>query len=156
MDSPPFPRLLSLFYTEFHPIQGPKVIYEIPEGSLINSVSPVSGTPSADAKSSFSFGGESRLFDFEAISDFIIPKTQLCDNILKFTAGSFKVVGHPMTIENRKYERNALMFNLCWVFDSHADVKSYEPVISKMAVVLRSLEVRFKHERSKRTLQDRE
>ncbi|KAJ9070912.1 Nitrogen permease regulator 2 [Entomophthora muscae] len=141
MDSPSFPRLISLFYTEFHPIQGPKVIYEIPEGTLINSVSPTSGTPSGDTKVLLSQVGESRLFDFEAISDYIIPKTQLCENILTFTAGSYKVVGHPMTIENRKYERNALMFNLCWVFDAHAVVNSYEPIISKMAVVLRSLEI---------------
>ncbi|KAI0217123.1 Nitrogen permease regulator 2, partial [Massospora cicadina] len=138
MDTLPFPRLLCLFYTEFHPIQGPKVIYEIPEGALIHSASPSLGAGLGETK----FGAsETRLFDFEAVSDFIIPKTQLCDNLLIFTAGSFKVAGYPITIENRKYERNALMFNLCWVFDSHAVINSYEPIISKMAGVLRSLEV---------------
>lgn len=137
MDNLPFPRLLCLFYTEFHPIQGPKVIYEIPEGTLINPTSP-SLVALGEAKPAAS---ESRLFDFEAFSDFIIPKSQLCNNLLIFTAGSFKVVGYPMTIEHRKYERNALMFNLCWVFDSHAVITSYEPIISKMAAVLRSLEV---------------
>lgn len=141
MDNIPFPRLLSIFYTEFHPIQGPKVIYEIPEGTLINSVSPTSGTPSMEIKTGLGYMLESRLFDFDSISDFIIPKTQLCDNLLTFTAGSFKVVGYPMTIENRKYERNALMFNLCWVFEAHAVINSYEPIISKMASVLRSLEI---------------
>ncbi|KAI9296912.1 nitrogen permease regulator 2 [Neoconidiobolus thromboides FSU 785] len=115
-----FPRLLALFYCEFHPIQGPKVVYEIPENSI---------------------SGASKLFDFELISDYIIPKSELNEHLITVNCSNYKIIGYPITIKNRKYERNALMFNLCWVFNGKDEVKSFEPIIGKMGLVLKGLEI---------------
>ncbi|KAK9722606.1 Nitrogen permease regulator 2 [Basidiobolus ranarum] len=121
MEQQGFPRLLSIFYSEFHPVQGPKVLFEVPEGSITSK--------------------EIQLIDFDAISEFIIPKAALCGRKVSITTSSSKVVGYPVSIEDRKYERNALMFNLCFVFDREANTCGYEPVVKKMAGVLRALEV---------------
>lgn len=42
---------------------------------------------------------------------------------------------------DQKYERNALLFNLCFVFEKDAATAAYEQVVRKMARVLKSLEV---------------
>ncbi|KAF9360134.1 Nitrogen permease regulator 2 [Mortierella sp. NVP85] len=115
-----FPRLLSVFYCTFHPIQGPKVLYEVPEGSILSKTSP--------------------LVDFESISEFLIPKVEICARLVTISTPTCKVVGFPVNLEHKKFQRNALMFNLAFVFDKDAETSSYEPVVRKMARVLKALE----------------
>lgn len=56
-------------------------------------------------------------------------------------ARQYKVLSHPMLLEDpSKYQRNTFVFNLCFVFDGKADVKSFEPVVRKCARALRVLE----------------
>ena len=50
-------------------------------------------------------------------------------------------MGYPVSIQEEKYERNVLLFNLCFVFEKGADTESYEQVVMKVARVLKSLEV---------------
>ncbi|KAJ3052220.1 Nitrogen permease regulator 2 [Rhizophlyctis rosea] len=50
-------------------------------------------------------------------------------------------MGYPVSIKDDKYERNALLFNMCFVFEKEAETESYEQIVRKMARVLRSLEV---------------
>lgn len=53
-----------------------------------------------------------------------------------------KILGYPVLIEDEtKYERNFLMFNLCFVFDRDAELSGYEPAARKTGRVLRSMEV---------------
>jgi hypothetical protein len=120
-----FPRIVSMFYAEFHPIQGPKVIYDVPEGTLTSHDSRL------------------RLLDFDAFSEYIIPKTSVTGRIVTLFTTRHKMVGYPMQIEDPRYPRNALMFNLVFVFERDADTRAYEPVVRKMAQTLRTLEVRF-------------
>ncbi|KAF9439036.1 Nitrogen permease regulator 2 [Entomortierella beljakovae] len=115
-----FPRLLSIFYSTFHPIQGPKVLYEVPEGSILSKTSP--------------------LVDFDSISEYLIPKVELCSKLVTITTPTCKVIGFPVNLEHKKFQRNALMFNLAFVFDKDAETSSYEPVVRKMAKVLKALE----------------
>ncbi|KAF9355931.1 Nitrogen permease regulator 2 [Mortierella sp. AD094] len=115
-----FPRLLSIFYCTFHPIQGPKVLYEVPEGSILSKTSP--------------------LVDFDSISEYLIPKAELCSKLVTISTPTCKVIGFPINLEHKKFERNALMFNLAFVFDKDAETSSYEPVVRKMAKVLKALE----------------
>ncbi|KAG0247911.1 Nitrogen permease regulator 2 [Mortierella polycephala] len=115
-----FPRLLSIFYCTFHPIQGPKVLYEVPEGSILSKTSP--------------------LVDFDSISEFLIPKVELCAKLVTISTPTCKVIGFPVNMEHKKFQRNALMFNLAFVFDKDAEISSYEPVVRKMARVLKALE----------------
>ncbi|KAF9195434.1 Nitrogen permease regulator 2 [Haplosporangium sp. Z 767] len=115
-----FPRLLSIFYCTFHPTQGPKVLYEVPEGSILSKTSP--------------------LVDFDSISEFLIPKVELCAKLVTISTPTCKVIGFPVNLEHKKFQRNALMFNLAFVFDKDAEISSYEPVVRKMARVLKALE----------------
>ena len=52
-------------------------------------------------------------------------------------------MGCPVSIGDTKYERNALMFNLCFVFEQHVDTINYEPVVKKLASYLTQIEVRL-------------
>ncbi|KAI8603722.1 nitrogen permease regulator 2 [Dissophora ornata] len=115
-----FPRLLSIFYCTFHPDQGPKVLYEVPEGSILSKTSP--------------------LVDFDSISEYLIPKVELCSKLVTISTPTCKVMGFPINLEHKKFQRNALMFNLAFVFDKDAATSSYEPVVRKMARVLKALE----------------
>lgn len=54
-----------------------------------------------------------------------------------------KVVGCPVSIENAKYSRNALLFNVCFVFGENADTVCYEGVVRKLAGYLTTLEVKY-------------
>jgi hypothetical protein len=115
-----FPRIAALFYAEFHPIQGPNIVYDVPEGSLT---------------------GQDRLLDFEAVSDYVIPKSGVTDRVITLTVGNYKLVGFPSRVEHTRYARNAIIFNMVFVFARQADTRAYEPVARKMAITLRTLEV---------------
>lgn len=98
----------------------------------------------------------------------MIPKSSLCNRlgmgfrcrsslmrlIVTISTTNYRIMGFPVSIQNTNYERNgtfeignglsflALLFNLCFVFDKTASIISYEQVVSKIARVLKSLEVR--------------
>lgn len=52
-----------------------------------------------------------------------------------------KIIGCPVYIENKKYDRNALIFNCCFLFDEDTRTVRYEPVVKKLATYLTQLEV---------------
>ncbi|KAJ3107571.1 Nitrogen permease regulator 2 [Phlyctochytrium planicorne] len=156
---------------EFHPIQGPKIVYEVSEGGIIKTnasgpsaaaspgkgsstsnlrpatlTSPQPGSvtfavPQGNQTTSTSADSTDNQLDFESISEYIIPKPVLCNRLVTISTKKYKVMGYPVSIEDPKYERNALLFNLCFVFDKDANTTSYEQIVKKMARVLRSLEV---------------
>ncbi|CAG8527308.1 7052_t:CDS:2, partial [Acaulospora colombiana] len=116
------PRLVSVFYSVFDDDKGPIVLHEVPEGSIIQTES---STP---------------IIDFNSISDYIIPKVELCGHLITICTDSHKVMGFPVVLTGDKYFRFTFFFNLCFVFDRNADTSSYEPVVRKVARILRSLE----------------
>ncbi|KAI8587052.1 nitrogen permease regulator 2-domain-containing protein [Geranomyces variabilis] len=79
--------------------------------------------------------------DFDSISEYIIPKPALSNRLVTISTPQYKILSHPVTITSQKYERNALLFNLCFVFEKNAQITVYEQVVRKLARVLRSLEV---------------
>lgn len=75
-------RISSAFYAEFHPIQGPRVFHEYPTGFFMaEGISGIVAPNSAGAGSPVA-GKQTRL-DFEAVSDFIIPKKELCGKAIE-------------------------------------------------------------------------
>ena len=54
-----------------------------------------------------------------------------------------KILGCPIYIDNKNYARNALIFNLCFVFDADTNTVPYENVVKKVAGYFTTLEVRF-------------
>ncbi|KAI8066391.1 nitrogen permease regulator 2-domain-containing protein, partial [Gongronella butleri] len=122
-----FPRIHSIFYAVFDVVKGTVVKYQVPEGSITSQ--------HEDNKP---------LFDFDAISEYIIPKDQLYTRLVTVNTGNYKVMGCPVILlDHEKYRnvRNELRFNLCFVFDQHAETSSYEAVVRKLSRVLQGLEV---------------
>ncbi|KAI9889789.1 MAG: Nitrogen permease regulator 2 [Vezdaea aestivalis] len=114
----------SIFFSQFLPKEGPKVIHQVPSGSIVSSAPNTS--PS--------------LFNFDSISSYLIPRQEFCDRPLTITANRYRILGHPICIASPRYERNELIFNLALVLDESAEPTSYLAVVRKLARLLRSLE----------------
>jgi hypothetical protein len=82
---------------------------------------------------------------FDAISDYVITKPSLAHKLISLNAFGWTVLGYPVYMQHAKYHRNALLFNLCFVFE-HVDnytaspLVSFEPIVRKFAAVLTTLE----------------
>ncbi|XP_014254393.1 GATOR complex protein NPRL2 [Cimex lectularius] len=105
-----------IFYCEFHPTAGPKITCQVPEDFISKDT-------------------------FEAVSVYLIPKTQLLRSTLTITTSGIKILGFPVRIDNKKYPRNAFYFNICFVCDSWARTVQYESVVKKLSDFLTALEV---------------
>lgn len=115
-----FPPIRAIFYCEFDPIQGPKVLFDTPEG--------------------FTSLPEHSI-DFDSFSEYIIPKPALCNNLVTISTEKYNIMGFPIQITDQKYKRNAIIFNLCFVFDKLHDPSCYEQIVCKIGRVLTFLEI---------------
>lgn len=52
-----------------------------------------------------------------------------------------KLIGCPVCIEDKKYSRNALLFNLGFVCDAQSNTCALEPIVKKLSGYLTTLEV---------------
>lgn len=128
--SPPFPRLLAIFFAVFHPQAGPEVIYQVPS-DFIGSAS----NPSGASKEDHFF-----CINMDSVSEYLIPKRQLCDRMVSICNSGYRILGWPIRVEGSQYERNAFIFNCCMAFDETQDVSSYIPVVRRLARVLKNME----------------
>ncbi|EJT97774.1 nitrogen permease regulator 2 [Dacryopinax primogenitus] len=117
------PRIQAVFYAVFDPSKGPKVAYQVPEGLVASRYAPP--VP---------------LFDFNDVSEFVIPKTQLCNRLVICTTPTHKIAGFPVLLEHSRYTRNEFRFNCCFVFKRNADLGCLEPVVRKVGRVLTECE----------------
>lgn len=104
-----------LFFAQFHPTIGPQLCYQYPLKCI-----PIE--------------------KFDKFTNFIIPKPELLRKVITFNLQGLRIKGYPNRIENSKYERNELLYNLCLVFNPNADTKPYDPVTLKLSEYLYSLE----------------
>eukprot|EP01103_Thecamoeba_quadrilineata_P018450 TRINITY_DN701_c0_g1_i1.p1 TRINITY_DN701_c0_g1~~TRINITY_DN701_c0_g1_i1.p1 ORF type:complete len:224 (+),score=31.84 TRINITY_DN701_c0_g1_i1:52-723(+) len=105
-----------ILFCEFDASLGPKITYQVPKGWINNEV-------------------------FDTVSEYVITKPFLYDRVVSIsTPLGDKIMGVPVCIENSKYPRNALLFNLCFVFGSKTQTSIYIPILRKLAVTLRDLE----------------
>ncbi|EGC38526.1 hypothetical protein DICPUDRAFT_148736 [Dictyostelium purpureum] len=104
-----------IFYSEFHNIYGTKILHQYPEGFISNEV-------------------------FEGFAEYIIPKPKLCGKVITLTAFDYKILGYPVLVQDVKYHRNALLFNLCFVFDKNTETTNYNQIVRKLGIILRTLE----------------
>ena len=109
-------------------IKGPIVVHQVPEGSI---------TPSTS--SSLKVGP---LLDFSLISDFLVPRQELCGQLLSLcTVDDLRVVGHPICIfDETKYRRNEFIFNFAVVVPDDCDWSSYQKLVKRVATHLRDAE----------------
>lgn len=78
---------------------------------------------------------------FDCVAVYIITKPELQSMLITVNAFGYKFIGCPVCIENAKYTRNALLFNVCFVCDESVDVHCYKAVVKKLAAYLTSLEL---------------
>lgn len=52
------------------------------------------------------------------------------------TLDGYKILGYPIRIENKKYMRNAFLFNVCLVFNEEAHTVRFEPLLKKLSEYL--------------------
>ncbi|KAJ7709789.1 nitrogen permease regulator 2-domain-containing protein [Mycena rosella] len=170
------PRIQSVFYAVFDVRQGPKIVYQVPEGliatgappaavpastpstplteqfvanlppgitsrnSSASLVSPVDTRPISRSLHSPQKGSSSRtLFNFDDISKYVIPQSQLCGRLVTCSTKRHRIIGFPVQLKGR-YQRNYLRYNVCFCFDRLADLSCYEPIVRKVSRVLTACE----------------
>lgn len=105
-----------ILYSEFHPVAGPVVSFQVPQSFSIRE-------------------------EFDAVHDLIITKPQLYNRLISVDVGGYRIVGCPKSIQDNKYARNALIFNFVFVFKEETDTSAYEPVIQKLGEAFRTYEL---------------
>lgn len=114
-----FEPIIAVFYAVFHPTEGTKIVHQVPDVILRDQPS---------------------LFDFDAVRNYVIPKSQLCNKLVSFKIGRYRVMGYPVNIENADYARNSFTFNFCFVFPYDSDTTPYELAVRRMGRMFRVLE----------------
>ncbi|KAJ7381925.1 Nitrogen permease regulator-like 2 [Desmophyllum pertusum] len=111
-------ELECILFCEFHPIAGTKIVYQVPEDFISKE-------------------------EFDCVAVYIIPKPELQSKLITINALDHKFIGCPISIENAKYSRNALLFNVCFVLGPNVDTIRYEGVVKKLAGYMTSLELEY-------------
>jgi hypothetical protein len=118
-----FPRLVAIFYATFDFQAGAKIVVQAPDEAI---------TPQSPTS----------LFDFNSVSEYIIPKKDLCNRLLNIcTPTGYRILGYPVHIPDHNYERNFLIYNLAFVFSETGEIGSYIPVVRRLAMTFKQLEV---------------
>lgn len=81
------------------------------------------------------------LFSFKDISRYVIPQSPLCGRLVVCATRKHRIIGFPVELYGSQYERNYFRYNVCFVFDRHADLSCYEPIVRKIGRVLTACEV---------------
>ncbi|KAF8243513.1 nitrogen permease regulator 2 [Wilcoxina mikolae CBS 423.85] len=116
----------SIFFAIFHPDKGPQVLHQVPDGSITPSP-----PPSIDP---------APLIDFDQISSHIIPKQELCDRLVTICTSKYRLLGYPVCIDDRRYERNEFIFNFAILLDEEDEFSTYKSVVRKLAKLFKALE----------------
>lgn len=76
-----------------------------------------------------------------SIAPYIITKPSFQGHLISLKTFGFTFMGYPVGITHKKYPRNVFHFNVVFVFNENDDVKEYEPLVTKLASYLTTLEV---------------
>lgn len=116
-----------IFFARFLPQEGTRVVHQSPPGCIVSE----RGV------------NKPRLFDFEILSEYIIPRQVFCNRyvVIGDPDNRYRILGYPVCIRSEKYERNEFMFNFCIVIDTITDKAPYEAVVRRLASTFTELEV---------------
>ncbi|KAI9179712.1 Nitrogen permease regulator 2 [Blastocladiella emersonii ATCC 22665] len=78
---------------------------------------------------------------FDTVSEFLIPKPTLCGSLVSIGIDRYRMLGHPMLFSGDKYPRNVALWNVVFVIDRRADGRGLHHAVTKVAHVLRTLEL---------------
>ena len=123
-------RLFHLFRRDLAELfTGTKVVHQSPPGCIV---------PEPDVD-------RARLFDFESVSEYIIPRQAFCNRFVAICDPDhkYRILGHPVCIKNEMYERNEFMFNFCIVIGTDKDTPKtpYEAVVRRLASTFTEMEI---------------
>lgn len=106
---------------------GTKVVQQSPPGCIVSE-------PGVD---------KPRLFDFETMAEYIIPRQAFCNRYVTICDpdNKYRILGHPVCIQDEKYERNEFMFNFCIVIGVEVDKIPYEAVVRRLASTFTEMEI---------------
>ncbi|KAJ5586820.1 Nitrogen permease regulator [Penicillium hispanicum] len=115
----------AIFYSKFDTQEGPKVVHQVPDGAIV---------PSSTAPSQPLF------LTFSDISFFVIPRQELCGNLLQVCTNGYRILGYPICMKSARYDRNEFIFNFCLVLAEEEDFSTYKSVVQKLADLMHALE----------------
>ena len=81
------------------------------------------------------------LFNFDDIHKYVIPPSALCGRLVICSTKDHRIIGFPVALKGRRYERNFFRYNICFVFERGADLSCYEPIVRKVSRVMTACEV---------------
>ncbi|KAF3393909.1 hypothetical protein F1880_005030 [Penicillium rolfsii] len=115
----------AIFYSKFDTQEGPKVVHQVPDGAIV---------PSSTAPAQPLF------LTFSDVSFFVIPRQELCGNLLQVCTNGYRVLGYPICMKSDRYSRNEFIFNFCIVLAEEEDFSQYKSVVQKLADLMHALE----------------
>ncbi|KAF1812205.1 nitrogen permease regulator 2 [Eremomyces bilateralis CBS 781.70] len=131
----------AVFFTRFHETKGSRVLHQVPAGAIV---------PFTDSPSASFINGENHpppsprqapLFDFNSISEYIIPRPPFCDRPLTICINKLRIVSHPVCIDDlARYDRKIYIFNFAVVIEEDVEMSGYVSVVRKLARLFRNLE----------------
>lgn len=106
----------------------------------MNSLSPIR-SPTTNPINAGLGNQTTTLFEWELVSQFVVPRADICGRLTICTTKKHRIVGFPVMIwDEEKYGRGTFQFNVCFVFAKEVDVSCYEPIVRKLARVLTACE----------------
>ncbi|KAK2742499.1 Nitrogen permease regulator 2 [Myotisia sp. PD_48] len=103
-----------------------KVVHQVPDGAIVPSPSAPPGTVP--------------LFDFNDVSFFVIPRQELCGNLIHVCNNGYRILGFPICMKSPQYDRNEFIFNFCIVLREGEEWATYKSVTQKLADLMCGLE----------------
>ncbi|CAL3973630.1 unnamed protein product [Diplocarpon coronariae] len=116
-----------IFFARFLSEKGTKVVHQSPPGCIV-------AEPDVD---------KPRLFDFDVMSEYIIPRQGFCNRFVTICCpeNKYRILGHPVCIKDEKYARNEFMFNFCIVIGTEVEKNPYEAVVRRLATTFTEMEI---------------
>lgn len=78
---------------------------------------------------------------FESCSEYIITGNELMGNLINLSTHHIHLVTRPTMLIDETYKRNTLLFSVGFVLRRTIDPHPYHPILSKLALTLRDMEV---------------
>ncbi|PGH29631.1 hypothetical protein GX50_07614 [[Emmonsia] crescens] len=116
----------AIFYSKFDTQEGPKVVHQVPDGAIVPSPTAPPNQPP--------------LITFSDISFFVIPRQELCGNLIHICSGGYRILGSPVCMTSPRYDRNEFIFNFCIVLAEDEEFGSFKSVVQKLAHLMCGLE----------------
>lgn len=129
------------FYFSKLTFLGSKVLHQVPAGAIVPSVVSPANSVIAHGENPLPLPQQAPLFDFNSISQYIIPRPAFCDRPLTICINKLRIVSHPVCIDDlARYDRKIYIFNFAIVIEEDVEMSGYVSVVRKLARLFRNLE----------------